>query len=126
MPHGKPQEIALKVWSGLYFGARSAKTKSLGGHVIGLRALVLSRSSLAGRSLLGRGAQAGSSVHQVFVEVSLSVPSSYSEGAWVPQVQIFSVTCLLRCDTKSLMCVLQGLGGGGLVPISVWGVNTDR
>lgn len=70
MLHGKPQEIALKVWSGLYFGARSAKTKSLGRHVIGMRALVPSRSSLAGRSLLGRVGQAGSSVLQVFVEVS--------------------------------------------------------
>lgn len=28
MLHGKSREIALKVWSGLYFGARSAKTES--------------------------------------------------------------------------------------------------
>ena len=73
---------------GCIFGARSAKTKSLGKHVVGMRALVLSRSSLAGRSLLGRGGQAGSSVCQVFVEVSLSVPTLYSEGACVPQVHL--------------------------------------
>ena len=39
-------------------------------------------------------------------------------------IQIFSVMCrLLKSDTKSLVCVLQGPGVGGLVPLRVWGVN---